>query len=137
MVSERQESSSFNNSGTSENIYRGRENMNRDEENSSRRDFRNKPSDINEEKCTFFIDSSKVGKVIGRGGSKIRELQEQSGAKIIVSQFLKIHIFLKNHILALFILTNTSVTNCRLIKNLQIMIAHLLQQSDRKKLKIL
>lgn len=36
----------------------------------------------NEESSEIQIDSSKVGKVIGRGGSKIQELQDESGAHI-------------------------------------------------------
>lgn len=36
------------------------------------------------------VPSSCVGRIIGRGGSKINELQDQSGARIKVSSFSKI-----------------------------------------------
>lgn len=35
---------------------------------------------------TIMVDSRSVGRIIGRGGSKIRDLQEESGAKIQVSR---------------------------------------------------
>jgi len=35
---------------------------------------------------TMMVDSRSVGRIIGRGGSKIRDLQDESGAKIQVSR---------------------------------------------------
>ncbi|VDI61293.1 far upstream element-binding protein [Mytilus galloprovincialis] len=35
---------------------------------------------------TIRVDSSKIGRVIGKGGSKIRELQDETGAKINISK---------------------------------------------------
>lgn len=34
--------------------------------------------------CEMIVDSQKIGKIIGKGGCKIKELQEQSGARIQV-----------------------------------------------------
>jgi len=35
---------------------------------------------------TIFVDSSEVGRIIGRGGSRIREMEEDSGCRIKVSR---------------------------------------------------
>jgi len=40
----------------------------------------------NEESVVMHIDSSNVGRVVGRGGSKIRELQDQSNARINIDK---------------------------------------------------
>ncbi|XP_072023533.1 far upstream element-binding protein 3-like [Amphiura filiformis] len=39
-----------------------------------------------EAKLTINVESRRVGKIIGRGGSKIRELQDESGANVQVSR---------------------------------------------------
>lgn len=36
-------------------------------------------------RLVIYVDSSKVGKIIGRGGSKIKALQDESNARINVS----------------------------------------------------
>lgn len=35
---------------------------------------------------TVYVDSSEVGRIIGRGGSRIREMQDESGCRIKVSR---------------------------------------------------
>lgn len=35
---------------------------------------------------TIFVESSEVGRIIGRGGSRIREMEDQSGCRIKVSR---------------------------------------------------
>lgn len=40
----------------------------------------------NDEDMIMQVESSKVGKIIGRGGSKIRELQDSSGARINIDK---------------------------------------------------
>ncbi|XP_058804198.1 probable ATP-dependent RNA helicase DDX43 isoform X2 [Phymastichus coffea] len=58
--------------------------------NQNRNDRRNQNSrhlpNSREEKCTVFIETSKLGKLIGRGGSQIRELQDQSSARINIEK---------------------------------------------------
>ena len=41
------------------------------------------------EQCAFFIETAQLGKLIGRGGSQIRELQDQTNTKINVSYVIK------------------------------------------------
>lgn len=53
----------------------------------SRRDFTRGSTDSNEDKSTFYVETSKLGKLIGRGGCKIRELQDQSGARVEVRYY--------------------------------------------------
>ncbi|KAJ8676693.1 hypothetical protein QAD02_012480 [Eretmocerus hayati] len=38
------------------------------------------------EQFTFYVETCLIGKLIGKGGSKIRELQEQSGARININK---------------------------------------------------
>ena len=38
------------------------------------------------ESVTVYVDSSEVGRIIGRGGSRIREIQDDSGCRINVSK---------------------------------------------------
>ncbi|XP_014215635.1 probable ATP-dependent RNA helicase DDX43 [Copidosoma floridanum] len=40
----------------------------------------------NEEQTTFYVETSKLGRLIGRGGSQIKELQEESRTKINVNK---------------------------------------------------
>lgn len=54
--------------------------------NDRRNQSRTKSSNPAEEKCTIFIETSKLGKLIGRGGSKIRDLQDESNTNIVVSR---------------------------------------------------
>lgn len=77
---------SSNGSFTNDNNYGNKRNVDRFDKNDSRRDFQRSSNNEQEEKCTFFVESSKVGKIIGKRGSKIRELQDQSGAKLDVSE---------------------------------------------------
>lgn len=48
--------------------------------------WRGKDSSSDGDYITFSIPDRAVGKVIGRGGSRIRELQEQSGARIKIGK---------------------------------------------------
>ncbi|XP_054716516.1 probable ATP-dependent RNA helicase DDX43 [Uloborus diversus] len=52
----------------------------------SRNNDRNSRYSNNEDSTELQVDSVHVGKIIGRGGSKIKELQEESGARIKVIQ---------------------------------------------------
>ncbi|KAG8181824.1 hypothetical protein JTE90_001478 [Oedothorax gibbosus] len=82
---ERQQYSSENSYGNNSGSGRPRQN---DRTFSSRgrntfsRDGNDRNSRSNEESLEIQIDSSYVGRVIGRGGSKIQELQDESGAQI-------------------------------------------------------
>lgn len=69
-----------------------------DRDDSSRRDFKKGSTNSQEEKCTFYIETSKLGKIIGRGGSKIREIQDQSGANLQVSNSFSNMNFIYNFI---------------------------------------
>lgn len=78
-----------------QNSYRGKNNQRRNDNNRQRsRGRRDRDSSRDsKEQCTFFVETAKLGKLIGRGGSQIRELQEQSGAKINVSYYFSIYLF--------------------------------------------
>jgi polyribonucleotide nucleotidyltransferase len=69
------------NKKTNTKFYQNNDNKNRDK-------YYKKNYKTSEEKCTFFIETSKLGKLIGRGGCQIKELQEKSGSQIIVSKIL-------------------------------------------------
>lgn len=51
--------------------------------NSSRKRSNNDSNDTNE--LVIYIDANNVGRLIGKGGSKIKALQDESNAKINVS----------------------------------------------------
>ncbi|XP_052090563.1 probable ATP-dependent RNA helicase DDX53 isoform X1 [Mytilus californianus] len=54
---------------------------------SGQRSFgRNEDQNRQSDSSTIRVDSSMVGRVIGKGGSKIRELQDETGAKINISK---------------------------------------------------
>ncbi|XP_052090564.1 probable ATP-dependent RNA helicase DDX53 isoform X3 [Mytilus californianus] len=54
---------------------------------SGQRSFgRNEDQNGQSDSSTIRVDSSMVGRVIGKGGSKIRELQDETGAKINISK---------------------------------------------------
>ncbi|XP_071152368.1 uncharacterized protein [Mytilus edulis] len=54
---------------------------------SGQRSFgRNEDQNGQSDSSTIHIDSSMIGRVIGKGGSKIRELQDETGAKINISK---------------------------------------------------
>ncbi|XP_076092171.1 putative ATP-dependent RNA helicase DDX53 isoform X2 [Mytilus galloprovincialis] len=54
---------------------------------SGQRSFgRNEDQNGQSDSSTIRIDSSMIGRVIGKGGSKIRELQDETGAKINISK---------------------------------------------------
>lgn len=47
------------------------------------------------ENMSFEVESEHVGRIIGKGGAKVRELQDESGARIKVSQtFPNFYLFL-------------------------------------------
>lgn len=41
----------------------------------------------------MIVDSGKIGKIIGKGGCQIKQMQEQSGARINVSILKMINLF--------------------------------------------
>ncbi|XP_054708591.1 probable ATP-dependent RNA helicase DDX43 [Uloborus diversus] len=72
--------------GSEEKIYDRKYNHDRSSQIRGRRSdnfSRNRPI---EESTNIDVDSSNVGKIIGRGGAKIQELQRESGARIKVMQ---------------------------------------------------
>ncbi|XP_012283801.1 probable ATP-dependent RNA helicase DDX43 isoform X2 [Orussus abietinus] len=71
-------SSSFNSRGNRDerNNFNSRDRSNRGDNQREGRD----------EGLLMYVDSSKIGKIIGRGGTKIRELQDQSGARINIDR---------------------------------------------------
>lgn len=59
----------------------------RNNESSSRRQNYGNPNEENDdEKYILHIESAKIGKLIGKGGSNIRELQERSNTKINIDR---------------------------------------------------
>lgn len=72
-------------------------------DDSGRRDFKRGSTNDQEEKSTFYLETSKIGKLIGRGGSKIRELQEQSGARLEVRNYFSLlHSYFNSLIIKIF-----------------------------------
>ena len=87
--------------------------------------YRNDRRDDNDKRresgLTIQVDRSKLGKLIGRGGSQIKELQDKSGASINVSKLLKcrdIRITCVYNLIELFVcLNNYDYFNYSKIKN--------------------
>lgn len=49
----------------------------------------------NDEKKIIQVETNQVGRIIGRGGSKIKQLEQDSGARITVISFISVLIDLK------------------------------------------
>lgn len=59
---------------------------NRNRDNDGGNQYRENNGGSDEQK-TIQIDTSQVGRIIGRGGSKIKQLEQESGARIAVFYF--------------------------------------------------
>lgn len=85
----RQSSGDRHNNGRYNNRDRSR-GSNRDDRSGRReQDSTRNSNEEDGEKTTFFVETSKLGKLIGKGGSKIRELEGQTNAKIKVFVYLE------------------------------------------------